>query len=87
LKLYDTRGLTDSSASFIEMVPQWNEMVKLEITKLHFVVFVLPVDRLSKSLLQEVGMMMDFLVGWGMRSENVIVVLNKCDFYIILKTL
>jgi 50S ribosomal subunit-associated GTPase HflX len=64
------------------MVPQWNEMVKLEITKLHFVVFVLPLDRLSKSLLQEIGMMMNYLVEWGMRSENVIVVLNKCDFYI-----
>ena len=64
------------------MVPQWNEMVKREITKLHFVLFVLPLDRLSKSLLQEIGMMMNYLVEWGMRSENVIVVLNKCDFYI-----
>lgn len=63
------------------MVPKWNEMVSREITRLHFVLFVLPVDRLSKSLLQEVAMMMEFLTNWGMKAENVIVVLNKCDFF------
>lgn len=63
------------------MVPKWNQMVSLEITRLHFVIFVLPVDRLSKSLLQEVGIMMEFLVKWEMKPANIIVILNKCDFY------
>jgi len=63
------------------MVPKWNEMVSKEITRLHFVVFIIPVDRLSKSLLEEVGLMTNFLIKWDMKAENVVVVLNKCDFF------
>jgi hypothetical protein len=56
-------------------------MVSKEITRLHFVVFVIPVDRLSKSLLEEVALMTQFLIKWEMKTENVVLVLNKCDFF------
>jgi energy-coupling factor transporter ATP-binding protein EcfA2 len=81
LKLYDTRGLSDSNASFTKLLPEWNELIIEELTLVHMVVFVLPPDRLSESLLHEVVLLTQALVSWGMRSENVMVVLNKCDFF------
>jgi len=81
LQLYDTRGLTDSHASFEVMIADWNQLIKKEITEIHFVLIVLPVDRLSMSLLEEVAVMADALIGWGMQKEHVILCLNKCDFF------
>ena len=70
LRLFDTRGLTDSTSTFHNMIPQWNELVKKELHRLHFVVFVIPVDRMSKGLLQEVALMTSFLEKWGMKQHN-----------------
>lgn len=63
------------------MIPEWNTLVKRELTRLHCVVFVLPIDRISKSLSQEISLMINFLVSCGMRTEHVLVVLNKVDFF------
>ncbi|EGG19797.1 hypothetical protein DFA_06899 [Cavenderia fasciculata] len=82
LRIVDTRGLTDSTSSFVQMIPQWNKLVSRELAAVHIVVFVLPLDRLSMSLLEELAMMTQFLINWGMKEENLVVILNKCDFFI-----
>ena len=81
LNCFDTRGFMDSHFSFLEMVDDWNTMVKNTLTEVHHVVFVLPIDRYSKSTIEELAKMVNQLTAWGMKSDNVVVLLNKRDFW------
>jgi GTPase SAR1 family protein len=81
LDFYDTRGFMDSKLPFSALLPGWNKLVKEVLTDVHYVVFVLPMDRYSSSLFQELQNMVEHLVKWGMKPEHVIVLLNKTDLY------
>jgi len=81
LKVYDTRGLTDSVDGFVKSLDTWVKMIKEEITAVHYVVYVLPLDRLSSTLLEEIIVMTRRFIDWGMSKEHVILLLNKCDFW------
>lgn len=81
LTFYDTRGLTDSSRTFEQMIEDWNKAVRDYLVDLHYVLFVTPIDRVSLAALGEVNKMFKRLEEWGCRPDNVITLLNKTDFY------
>ena len=81
VKFYDTRGLSDSDADFEHMMGEWSRLSREELQRVHFVIFVLPPDRLSHNLMGEMNKMVEFLTNHGMRQANVLVLLNKCDFF------
>jgi len=81
IKLIDTRGFLDTRTSFMDMVNEWNANVEKYINVVDYVIFVFPMQRFPASLTKELRDMVRTLEEWGMKQHNVIVVLNKTDFY------
>lgn len=80
LDFYDTRGFMDNELSFEQMLPDLQRMVMDKLTKVDFVIFVLPIGRCPASMTKELSATVAKLVEWGMLPEHVIVLLNKRDF-------
>ena len=81
LSFFVTRGFMDSNFSFLEMVEDWNTMVTNTLTEVHYAIFVLPIDWYSKSTIEGLAQLVNQLTTWGMKSDNVIVLPNKRDFW------